>query len=145
MRPVSEHVGALRDLERDGDVLLDEQDGGAALAEVLDGSQMTRGTTIGARPERMARPNMMSSGLPIGQRPDRDHLLLLAARKGACELARALGKPGEEAVDLVEPAAEAGGARGQHGAHLEVLETVMLEEHLSALGDPDNAEIADLV
>src|SRR3954468_1169156 len=98
---VLEHIGTLRDLERYGDVLLDQQDRHAALVQHMDGAQhflhherreAERGLV---EHDELRRTHQAAA--------DGEHLLL-AARQGAGELRAPLLQPWEEREHLVEHA-----------------------------------------
>ena len=87
---VLQHVGAVRDLERHRDVLLDQQDGEAALVEQADGVQH-----LLHHQRREAERGLVEHdelGRAHQAAADGEHLLL-AAGHGAGELVRALGEP----------------------------------------------------
>src|SRR5689334_13361727 len=96
---ILEHVGALRDAQRHGDVLLDEQHGHAAPVEEADGVQHL------LHDERREAERGLVEHDQLGRAhqaaADREHLLLAAGER-AGELVAALGEAREHGEDLVE-------------------------------------------
>src|SRR5258705_13242707 len=130
--PVLENVSALRDLERDGDVLLDEEDRHAALVEEADGAQDFLDHHGGEAERGLVEHDQLGGAHEAAA--DGEHLLL-AAGESAGGLGGALAKAGEHRQDFFEGAP--GGLAGarEEAAHLQVLEDGEAREHLAAFGD----------
>src|SRR5256885_8385687 len=125
--PVLEDVGAVRERERAGDVLLDEQDGRAALVDPLqileDQSDRHRGETE-ARLVQQQQPRARHEPAADGAH------LLLAAREGAGHLPLALAQAREEREDGLEGG---GAGRPLARAQLEGLRHAQGREELAPL------------
>ena len=99
-------------------------------------------TTSGARPSD-GSSNMMSSGAPIRQRPMASICCSPPDIVPASWRWRS-ARRGNIANTSSQRALRAGARARQQGAHLEVLVHAQRREHLAALGDLADAEVADL-
>jgi len=99
MRPFSEHVGAIRDLQRHRDILLDEA--GSSAAPVKDADAVQYLLHHEGRQAERGLVEQDELRLPIRAAADGEHLLL-AARQGAGELVAPLGEPRKHAEHVLE-------------------------------------------
>src|SRR5438128_407707 len=139
---VLEHVGALRDLERHGDVLLDQQDGEAALVEEVDGAQHLLHHQRGEAERGLVEHDEL--GRTHQAAADGEHLLL-AAGHGAGDLRAALLEPREQREHILQLTLRTVACPRNHRAHLEILEHAERGKDLPAFGDLTDAEVADTV
>src|SRR5882672_5411638 len=138
--PVLQHIGAARDLEREGDVLLDQEDGEAALVQDADGMQYLLHDQRREAERGLVEHDQL--GVAHQAAADGEHLLLAAGER-AGELVAALAEAREHGEDVLEGAHGPVASAWKERSHLEVLEHAQAGEDLPALRDLADAEVAD--
>src|SRR5690348_978913 len=138
--PVLEHVSAARDLERDGDVLLDEQDGDAALVQHMDGMQHLLHDERREAKRGLVEHDELRRAHQAAA--DGEHLLLAPGHR-AGDLRATLLEAWKEREYFVEALACFLARAGNHCAHFQVLEHRERREYLPAFGHLADAEVAD--
>src|SRR6185369_6087074 len=139
---VLEHIGVLRERQRHGDVLLDQDDRGALGVEALDHAEHF--LDDGGRQAQRGLVEHDELGLAHQAAADREHLLL-AAGHGAGVLAAPLGQAREQRIDALARRGLAGAPAREIRADFEVLVDGQGREDLTPFGDLADAEIAHLV